>query len=229
MSKPGFRSTVALLAGGTTRTSRLPSSGLRVSGTISLRSRKIVHPLFVGADEDSGRCALLDLARQPARRREREADAGAPTFCRYWRAISSSAFCKLAAAKTVTSSCDHAGADSTSITVHAETSVLIHVRHFIAGSRWPTTSCSLSDIGRLKARVAPAQCASSQLAPTPSSTSSGTRNCATPAISAGTARAHQIRFGVRHLEHQFVVHLHHQPRAQRVLLDPAVAPRSSRA
>ena len=37
MSKPGFRSTVTRLGEGTTRTSRLPSSALRVSGAINLR------------------------------------------------------------------------------------------------------------------------------------------------------------------------------------------------
>jgi hypothetical protein len=35
---------------------------------------------------------------------------------------------------------------------------------------------------------------------------------ATPAISAGTSLARPVEFGVGHLEHQFVVHLHHHAR-----------------
>ena len=70
----------------------------------------------------------------------------------------------------------------------------------------------LDDRASASGTRSPAQCASSQFAPTPTSATSGTASVATPAMIRGTASFAHAQLGLRHLEHELVVHLHDHPR-----------------
>ena len=97
---------------GATSTSALPSGLTRVSGRIRSRCGEIVHPGLIGAEEQVGRGALLDLPGQGGGGGEGEADRGvARGSARQAGSSARSASCSEAAAKTVSgaASCAEAG------------------------------------------------------------------------------------------------------------------------